>query len=115
MRKVTTVVIGFGHDFAAGAWASTVFAVWYLSRFHGAAGCEVLAELAHTFFHIGLAAIVVVLATGAGRGFTYVSGVYGEDAERARRRLLVAKHIVLAAVFGVGTWWQWTLVRAMAR
>jgi hypothetical protein len=35
--------------------------------------------------------------------------VYGPEAEQARRRMLMIKHIVLLAVFGLGTWWQYRL------
>jgi hypothetical protein len=49
------------------------------------------------------------MATGAGRTFTYayVGEVYGADAERLRRRLLIAKHVVLLGVFGGGMAWQY--------
>ncbi len=110
MRTALSIVIGFVHDLAAGFWAATVVAVWVLAR-RGPG--ELVAELARAHLHMGLAAIAVVLLTGAGRGFTYVPDVYGPDAERARRRLLVIKHVVLLVVFGLGTWWQWRTVRML--
>ena len=48
--------------------------------------------------------MVVILATGAGRTFTYMDNWYGVDAERVRRRMLVIKHVVLFAAFGFGYW-----------
>lgn len=107
MRRVLQIVVGFAHDFAAGIWAATVLGVWWLERVP--AGGEVrtlLDALERQFFWIGVGCVGIVLATGAGRTFTYVDNHYGPDAERARRRALVLKHIVLFAIFGAGTFWQ---------
>lgn len=32
MKKVLTILVGFIHDFAAGCWAATVIAIWWLER-----------------------------------------------------------------------------------
>ena len=110
MRRVLTVVVGFTHDFAAGIWASTVLSVWWIHRTPVvAAAGPAMGALMRTFFWIGLGSIFVVMATGAGRTFTYVDGVYGPESERARRRALVVKHVILLLVFGSGTLWQWTM------
>lgn len=111
MKKALTVVIGFIHDFAAGCWASTVLAIYWLSR--QALPAEfgtVISGLEKQLFYAGIACVVLVFATGAGRTFTYVGDVYGRDAERIRRRMLVIKHIVLVIVFGLGVWWQYMMV-----
>ena len=106
-----SIIIGFVHDFASGCWAATVFAVWWLDRQGiGYELLEAFVELKRQFFYIGLVCIVVVLATGAGRSFTYVSNVYGKDGEKMRRILLIIKHIVLLTVFGWGTWWQYSML-----
>jgi len=110
VKKALTVIIGFVHDFASGGWAATVFAVAYLDANeadHGAT--ELLGELERSFFWIGIACILVVFATGAGRTFTYVDQHYGPEAERQRRRLLVIKHVILVVVFGAGTTWQYAM------
>jgi putative copper export protein len=110
VKKALTVIIGFVHDFASGGWAATVFAVAYLNANesdHGAT--ELLGELERSFFWIGIACILVVFATGAGRTFTYVDQHYGPVAERQRRRLLVIKHVILVVVFGAGTAWQYAM------
>jgi hypothetical protein len=39
--------------------------------------------LERQFFWVGIGCIVIVLAAGAGRTFTYVNNVYGQDAEHA--------------------------------
>ena len=111
MKKILAIVIGFVHDLSAGLWAATVLAVWWLHKAVGAnaALAPVLEGLMRQFFWFGLAFVAVVLATGAGRTFTYVDGVYGPDAEKRRRRLLIVKHIVLFTVFGAGCWWQFIL------
>jgi uncharacterized membrane protein len=110
VKKALTVIIGFAHDFASGCWAATVFAVAYLDANesdHG--GAELLGELERSFFWIGIASILVVIATGAGRTFTYVDQHYGPEAESQRRRLLIIKHLILVVVFGAGTAWQYAM------
>lgn len=113
MKRVLQVVIGFAHDFAAGLWAATVLAVWWLHRtpVPEAAG-PAMAALMREFFWIGVACVVVVMATGAGRTFTYVDGYYGPEAERMRRRALILKHVILLTVFGGGLAWQYGMAFA---
>ena len=111
MKKILTIFIGFIHDFAAGCWAATVLGIWWLGRYSGAAAVgEILFELKKQFFYAGLFCVVLVFATGAGRTFTYVGNVYGEDTEKMRRKMLIIKHIFLLVVFGVGIFWQYTMV-----
>ncbi|MEK7197811.1 MAG: hypothetical protein AAB151_09095, partial [Nitrospirota bacterium] len=64
------------------------------------------------FFYLGIVCVAIVLLAGIGRTFTYayIGSVYGEDAEKLRRKMLVIKHIILFAVFGLGIWWQFTMV-----
>lgn len=111
MKKALAIVIGFVHDWAAGCWGATLLGVWWLEKTlrSNPEVAAILGALQRDFFAIGIACIVVVMATGAGRTFTYVDGFYGEDAEARRRKLLIIKHIVLFVVFGAGTLWQWFL------
>ena len=107
MRKL----LGFVHDFAAGCWAATVFAVYWIDRQVKVEDLtQLLLEMKKQFFFIGIACILVVFATGAGRSFTYVGNVYGEDAEKLRRKMLIFKHIVLFIVFGAGIYWQYSMI-----
>lgn len=110
MKKALTIIIGFVHDFAAGCWAATVLAIYWLSRqsFSAEVG-TVIFELKKQLFWAGVICVIMVFATGAGRTFTYVENVYGPDAEKRRRKLLIIKHIILLSVFGLGTWWQYSL------
>ncbi len=111
MRQLLTIIIGFLHDFAAGCWAASVFAVFWLHRQNLAVDLlATVLDLKKQFFYLGLASITVVLLTGAGRSFTYVPGVYGRNAERKRRRALIVKHLLLFTVFGAGSWWQYSMV-----
>jgi len=114
MKKAFTIFIGFAHDFAAGIWLATVLAVWYIDRSVAPDIRLALQGLMERFFYIGLAGIFMVLAGGVGRTFTYahVGEVYGADAERLRRKMLIIKHILLLSAFGFGTWWQYTIVFA---
>ena len=110
MKKIVTIIIGFVHDFAAGCWAATVLAIYWLSRASvSAESANILTGLKKQFFFAGIACVVTVFVTGAGRSFTYVENVYGQDAERTRRNMLILKHIILVAVFGAGIWWQYLM------
>jgi putative copper export protein len=110
MKKTAAILIGFLHDFAAGCWAATVLAVYRLDRaIPGVASQAALRALQKEFFYIGIACIFIVLGAGAGRMFTYVQHVYGEDAERSRRNMLLVKHAILLIAFGLGTYWQYTV------
>ena len=71
------------------------------------ATAEVLNLLEHRLFWGSVAAAVVIMATGAGRTFTYVDNWYGEDAEARRRRALIVKHVVLFSAYGMGYFWVW--------
>ena len=111
MKKTLTIIIGFVHDFAAGCWAATLLAIYWLSRHSFPAEVSgIMLELKKQLFWAGIACVVIVFATGTGRSFTYVDNVYGKDAEKARRKLLIIKHVILFAVFGSGIFWQYTMV-----
>lgn len=111
MKKAFAIVIGFIHDFAAGCWLATVLAVYRLEQVSlGSESQAAMLALQKEFFHIGIACIVVVFGAGAGRTFTYVNNVYGEDAETSRRRMLIVKHAILLIVFGLGTFWQYWMI-----
>jgi len=68
--------------------------------------------LEEQFFWAGIACVAVVLLAGMGRTFTYayIGEVYGADAETLRRKMLMVKHLLLFAIFGLGIWWQYTMV-----
>lgn len=113
MKRVFTIVIGFVHDFAAGCWAAALFSAYWLRRSSGEYP-ELIAPLStlqRNFFYFGLGCIAVVLLAGVGRTFTYayIGNVYGEDAEKLRRKMLITKHVVLFTVFGAGTFWHYLL------
>lgn len=112
MKKLAIVTNGFLHDFAAGLWLASIVTVALLHDAHpGAeAALAVLSGLERKFFWVSVASMATILATGAGRTFTYVDNWYGQDAEAARRRALVVKHVVLLAAFGAGYAWIWRKV-----
>lgn len=115
-KKAVTIFIGFLHDFAAGCWGATVLAIYWLDK----AATQrpelmlVLGGLERRFFWAGTASVAIVLLAGMGRTFTYayIGDVYGADAEKMRRKMLIVKHIVLLTVFGLGIWWQYRVVFA---
>lgn len=112
MKKAITIVVGFIHDFAAGCWAATVLAIYWLGRINDESLRLTLAGLKKEFFYIGLVCVAIVFLAGMGRTFTYayIGDVYGKDAEKMRRRMLIIKHIILFTVFGLGIWWQYAMV-----
>lgn len=113
IKRAVTILIGFFHDFATGCWAATVLMVYWLDRLSPETPetQSALEALEREFFYIGLGCIAIVLVAGVGRTFTYayVGSVYGEDAERLRRQMLIVKHMILFCVFGAGTYWQYTM------
>ncbi len=111
MKGAFTIFIGFIHDFAAGCWGATVLTVYWLDRLSlkNPTLQSILSPIKKDFFYIGLVCVAMVLVAGAGRTFTYVENVYGEDAEKKRRKMLIIKHILLLVVFGSGTYWQYTM------
>lgn len=112
LKKIAGVLNGFIHDFAAGIWLATIVTIAVLHNAHlkHSQVTDVLNGLERQFFWGGVAAMLIIFATGAGRTFTYVDNWYGEDAERMRRRALIVKHIVLFACFGAGYLWIWKQV-----
>ena len=109
LKKSAIVLNGFIHDFAAGYWLSAIVAIEVLHRMHGRypTVTDILNTLERLFFWQSVGAMVVILATGAGRTFTYVENYYGPDAERVRRRMLIIKHVILLAAFGLGYLFVW--------
>lgn len=113
MKKAFTIFIGFVHDFAAGCWLASVLAVFWLDRvaMSNLQLKPLLDGLESQFFWVGVVSFILVFVAGAGRTFTYayIGSVYGEQSEQLRRRMLMVKHVFLLSVFGLGTWWQYTL------
>ncbi len=61
------------------------------------------------FFCNAMACMALVLATGAGRTFTYVSNIYGSNNETLRKKILIRKHVILITAFAVGGYWIFRL------
>jgi hypothetical protein len=109
LKKPLVVLNGFIHDFAAGIWLATIVTIAVLHNAHlkDSAVVGILNNLERLFFWGSVVAAVVIMATGAGRTFTYVDNWYGEDAERARRKALIVKHVVLFSAYALGYLWVW--------
>ncbi len=102
VAKSLVILNGFVHDFAAGIWLAAIATIILLHRTHVGHPeiTGVLNSIEHLFFWVSIAAMVLIMATGAGRTFTYVENWYGPDAERVRRKMLIVKHVILLACFG---------------
>jgi uncharacterized membrane protein len=111
IKKSLVVLNGFIHDFAAGYWLAAIVAIVVLHDIHGRepSVTAVLNHVERIFFWQSVVAGIVIMATGSGRTFTYVDNYYGDDSERIRRRMLIAKHIVLLVAFVIGYWWAFNM------
>lgn len=109
--KAAIVLNGFIHDFTTGYWLSCIIAIYLLNGFQQQypAVVAVLNQIEHFFFWNSIGAVVVILATGAGRTFTYVDNVYGETTEKVRRNMLILKHVILLSLFGAGGYWAYLM------
>ncbi len=109
VKKSAIIFNGFLHDFAAGIWLAAVATITMLHNAHleHPEVISVLNHLERLFFWGSVAAMVTIMATGAGRTFTYVENWYGVDAERVRRKMLIIKHVFLAVVFAAGYGFIW--------
>ncbi len=112
LKKTLVVLNGFVHDFAAGIWLATIVTIAVLHNAHLNAPevVGVLNHLERLSFWSSVGAAVIILATGAGRTFTYVDNWYGEDAEKSRRKALIVKHVVLFSAYAIGYLWVWCKV-----
>jgi hypothetical protein len=109
LKRSAVIINGFLHDFSAGIWLANIFTIALLHDAHlqHPAVIAVLNQLERRFFWGSVVAALLIMATGAGRTFTYVDNWYGEDAEHARRRALIVKHLVLFAAYALGYFWVW--------
>ena len=109
LKKTAVILNGFIHDFASGIWLAALLVICKLHSVHirEPAVVSLINPLERSFFWWSVGAMVAIMATGAGRTFTYVDNWYGEDAEKIRRRMLIGKHIILLAAFGVGYLFIW--------
>ncbi|NVN97550.1 hypothetical protein HXX01_04995 [Candidatus Nomurabacteria bacterium] len=107
LKKIAIVLNGFVHDFASGIWLAAIATIGMLhsAHLHEPVLTTALNHLERQFFWWSVVAMVVIMATGAGRTFTYMDNWYGADAERLRRRMLIIKHVVLFVIFGIGYLW----------
>jgi len=109
IRKAAIVLNGFIHDFATGYWLSGIIAIHFLHGYQARfpAVADLLGTIERFFFWNTIGAVVVIFATGGMRTFTYVDNVFGPEAEKVRRRMLIVKHVVLIVLFAAGGWWAY--------
>jgi uncharacterized membrane protein len=110
VKKAVIVLNGFTHDFATGYWLSSMIAIFFLHRYQGQypSVAELLGNMERFFFWNTIGAAAVIFATGGMRTFTYVDNIFGPEAEKTRRKMLIGKHIILILIFAVGGYWAYT-------
>ncbi|MDD2853652.1 MAG: hypothetical protein PHY09_17340 [Desulfuromonadaceae bacterium] len=111
IRNAGIVLNGFVHDFATGYWLSGMIAIYFLHQFQGKyiQVHNVLGIIERFFFWNTITAVVVIFATGGVRTFTYVDNFFGQEAEKIRRKMLVAKHVALILIFTAGGYWAFKM------
>lgn len=111
-KKTAIIVNGFMHDFAAGIWLAAIVTIIWLHEAHLAQPTTTAALniLERKLFWSSVVAAILIMATGAGRTFTYVDNWYGEDAEKARRKALILKHCILFSAYALGYFAIWEKV-----
>jgi len=112
IKKIAAVLNGFIHDFMTGYWLSALITIYLLHGYQARypALAPLLGEMERFFFWNSAAAVVLILATGGARTFTYVDNFYGPETERTRRKMLIIKHVVLFAIFGIAEYWAYSTV-----
>jgi putative copper export protein len=107
------IVNNFLHDMATGVWAACVLVVWMLAGRRVGMPAEAAAAVGDTMsslFRLALAALVIIGATGGVR-LGYWRRQTGANELSQKRRALLVKHALFAAIYGGGTFWLWSLIR----
>jgi uncharacterized membrane protein len=103
LKKTAIVLNGFIHDFFTGYWLASMITIILVhdlqAKYPGVS--DLLLAIEQFFFWNSIVAVIVIFATGGVRTFTYIDNFYGADIEASRRKLLVIKHILLFAIFGI--------------
>ena len=111
LKKTAIVVNGFIHDFSTGYWLASMITITLLhnfqTKFPEVSGLLLVIE--QFFFWNTIGAVIVIFATGGIRTFTYVDNFYGKEIEDSRRKLLVIKHIIMLAIFGIGGYFAYIM------
>jgi hypothetical protein len=111
-RRYLWTTNNFLHDLATGVWAACVLVVWLLAgRRAGmpAEASEALGSAMRDLFKLSLVSLVVIGGTGGVRLGYWRRQSESRDVDH-KRRMLLGKHVALLLVYGLGTWWLWTLV-----
>ena len=112
MGRYGRIVNDFLHDMATGTWAAAVLVIWVLAgRLDGVAAeaADAIGDAMGLVFGLALAALAVIGVTGGVR-LGYWRSQAGRDEVAETRRVLLVKHAAFLVVYGLGTWWAWTLL-----
>ena len=100
------------HDFASALWICGTILMWMIERRPRAEGVgqetlTVLARLARQLWFITVPALVVSLASGGVRAATFARYEHPDEITASTVSILVAKHVVFAALVVWGVWVHW--------
>ena len=111
LSHIFKITNAYTHDFASALWLATVMVVYWINRSTPPSGSEdFFFGMKKEFFIISIISLVTIMVTGVGRTATYSSGVFGDDSEESRKKLLIIKHILGMLIYGAGTFWQYRMV-----
>lgn len=103
----------FLHDMATGMWAAGLLVIWLLAARVTAAtpadAVSALSDASRAVFWLLLAALAVIIVTGAVRLLYWRRQTPAEELA-AKRRALVVKHVAFVVIYGGGTWWAYGLL-----
>jgi len=107
IKTLLLIINKFVHDLFSGIWTSSILALYLLDKKAGPSqGTPLWSELRDVmkvFFWLGIFSMAVIFVTGVFWFLNYIPE-YSGDAERDKKKLLIAKHVLLGAVFLGGTY-----------
>jgi putative copper export protein len=105
--KILMIIDKFIHDLFGGIWVGAMVAIYLLNdKASSLQGTTVVLEfydVMRVFFWLGIFSMGIISVTGA-FWFVHYRSEYRGDLERAKRKILIAKHILLGIIFLAGTY-----------
>jgi len=111
--KSLRIINNFLHDMSTGTWIACILVIAVVHSKAADLSAESLSVLhaaALSVFWLLVIALAIVMATGGLRTLYWRKYEVSESDLATERRLLIIKHIILTAVFGVGTVIAWLLI-----
>ncbi len=106
MKTWLIIINNFMHDLFTGLWISTILVIYLLKKkvtvVHGIPA-ETFKDIMGVFFGLGIFSLLIIVITGIFRTINYKFTNSG-TLETVKKKILIAKHILLGLVFLGGTY-----------